>query len=41
MRNHDVALVVQEYGLLDVLVELDLSNEIFACVPDLDAAVTT
>ena len=41
MRNHDVALVVQEHGLFDVLVELDLSNEVLACVPNLDAPVAT
>lgn len=41
MRNHDVALVVQEHGLFDVLVELDLSNEVLARVPDLDGAVAT
>jgi len=41
MRDHDVALVVQEHGLFDFLVELDLSDEILASVPDLDAAVAT
>ena len=41
MSDHDVALVVQEHGLFDVLVELDLSDEILAGVPDLDAAVAT
>ena len=41
MRNHDISLVVQEHGLFDVLVELDLSDKILARIPDLDAAVTT
>lgn len=41
MGDHDVALVVQEHGLFDILVELDLSDEILASVPDLDAAVAT
>ena len=41
MRNDYVGLVVEKHGLLDLLVELNLTDQLLARVPHLDTAVRT
>ena len=41
MRDHDVSLIVQEHGLFDLLVELELTDQLLARVPHLHAAIAT